>query len=319
MNNSPRSSASWRVSVRLGCVFCFTLFALLASANAQLIYADSFDYPDGEITEAPGSPWTTNYPPADGVSLISGRLFLTASNQESIRMNFPTSFNNGFIYSRMIVNFSVLPTNAGNYFAFYRGNFADNLRGRIWASTNGAAPGTFRLGITTISSPPAMIAQDLQLGTDYTVVTRYQVTNSHCTLWINPRDESDTTARADDLDDQGLWTIGQFGFLQTAYYEAGQGNYVGALTVDDLHIGRTFAEVLPLVKFTSISNAPDGTIAMRAIGQATTNYIFQANTDLLTTNWLTLGTNSAGTNGIFNLLDPDAANFSRRFYRLRKE
>jgi hypothetical protein len=113
--------------------------------------------------------------------------------------------------------------------------------------------------------------------------------------------------------------MGHFGFLQTAYYLAGSGNYIGALTVDDLRLGRTFAEVLPLVKFTSISNTPDGTVGMQAAGQATTNYTLLATTNLLSTNWANLGTTAAGTNGLFNLADPTTANFPRRFYRLMKQ
>jgi hypothetical protein len=219
----------------------------------------------------------------------------------------------------MIVNFSSLPTGEGNFFAFFRVGGVDNLRCRIWASTNGAAPGRFRLGITTIFFPPTMIPQDLYLGTNYLLVSRYEITNSHSTLWINPGDENDTTHRADDFTNVGANAIGHFGFLQTAFYQAGSGNYIGALTVDDLRIGRAFAEVLPQVKFVSITNALNGVVGMRATGQATTNYVLQANADLLTTNWVNLGTTAAGSDGFFNLTDPDAINHTWRFYRLLKQ
>jgi hypothetical protein len=219
----------------------------------------------------------------------------------------------------MVVNFSALPQGNGNYFAFFRLPGVDNLRCRIWASTNGAAPGKFRLGITTIFFPPTMIEQDLSLGTNYPLVSRYEITNNHSTLWINPADENDTTNRVDDLTSVDQSSIGHFGFLQTAYYQTNSGNYIGTLTVDDLRLGRTFAEVLPLVKFTSITNAPGGAVGMSAIGQATTNYVLQANTNLLTTNWVTVDVTKAGTNGFINLLDSNAASFPDRFYRLSKQ
>ncbi len=289
------------------------------STNAQLIYADSFDYPDGEIVGAPGSPWVVNYPPTNSTSVIAGRLFLAETNQESVRFDFPSAYSSGVLYSRMMVNFSKLPEGNGNYFAFFRVSGVDNLRARIWASTNGAAAGKFRLGITTIFTPPTMIARDLFLGTNYLLVSRYEITNSHATLWINPTDETDVTDRADDLTDLGASSMGHFGFLQTAYYQTNTGNYIGALTVDDLRVGRSFAEVLPLVKFTSITNPPGGTVGMTAIGQATTNYLLQATTDLASTNWTELGTTPAGTNGIFNLADPNATNFPNRFFRLMRQ
>ena len=68
----------------------------------------------------------------------------------------------------------------------------DNLRCRVWAGTNGAAPGTFRIGLTAISDPPQLIAKDLSLGADYVVVCRYVISNSFCSVWLNPTDEGDT-------------------------------------------------------------------------------------------------------------------------------
>ncbi|KAB2674466.1 MAG: hypothetical protein DVB31_01945 [Verrucomicrobia bacterium] len=286
------------------------------SARAQLVYADNFDYPDGELVGAANSPWEVNYPPADGARVASRRLLLTDARQESVRVNFASSYSSGFLYARLTVNFSALPSGDGNYFAFYRGNNADNLRGRIWASTNGAAPGKFRLGITTLQSPASLIAKDLDLGTDYTVVTRYEVKNSSCTLWIDPAGEDDATARVDYPADATGWSISQFGFLQTAYYQAGTGNYVGTLTVDDLRIGRTFADLQPPPRFTAITNAPDGTIHLRAVGRVTTSHVLQASTDPQSGNWLNLSTNIAGAGGLLELTDPDPATLPARFYRL---
>ncbi len=290
-----------------------------APARAQLLFEDTFTYPDGKIVGAPGSPWVNNYAPANEASVVSRALYLTHTNQESIRCDFPAASNTGFLYVRMTVNFSELPQGGGNYFAFFRGNFVDNLRCRIWATTNAAAAGKFRLGITTISSPPAIIPQDLFLGTNYNIVARYELANSRSTLWLNPADEASTANSAADLVDNGAWTIGQFGFLQTAFYQAGAGNYIGALTVDDLRIGRTFEEVMQTVKFTSITNAADGTMGFKASGQATTNYTFQASTNLASGNWVSLSTNAAGANGLFNLSDTSATNHPSRFYRLIRQ
>ena len=310
--------AACRTSLCILRLIAICWLASIVTVNAQLIYADSFDYPDGPIVGAPGSPWVNNYQPTNEASVVSRQLFLTGAEQESIRVNFPTA-SSGALYSRMTVNFSSLPVGAGNFFAFFRVAGVDNLRCRIWARTNGAAPGTFRLGITTIFFPPAMIPRDLHPGSNYTLVSRYDITNCHSTLWINPTDESDLADRAENIADAGASGIGHYGFLQTAFYQTNLGNFIGALTVDDLRIGRTFAEVFPLVTFTSISNAADGVVRMQASGQATTNYVLQANTNLLTANWVNLGTNTAGSNGFFNLTDSNAASFPRRFYRLLKQ
>ena len=287
----------------------------LSAVQAQVIYSDHFDYPDGELVGAANSPWEINYLPADGASVSAGRLVLTDARQESVRVSFSSAYSSGSLYTRMTVNFSALPSGDGNYFAFFRGNSVDNLRGRVWATTNGAAPGKFRLGITTIQTPPALIERDLDLGTDYVLVTRYTMPQSSCTLWIDPVDENDTSSRVDyEADDKG-WSIREFGFLQTAFYQAGRGNYVGTLTVDDLRIGRTFTDVLPTLRITEITSGPGGIPQLRATGLAAVEYVLQASTNLISGNWLNLSTNTAGPGGLLEFTDPDAGTFPARFYR----
>jgi len=217
----------------------------------------------------------------------------------------------------MVVNVSRLPSGNGNFFAFFRVINVDNLRGRIWVATNGAASGTFRLGATTIFYPPTLIAQDLYPGTNYTLVLRYSIADNHTTLWLNPSSEDDTANRVDDLTDVGLANIGHFGFAQPI--TSGTQSDIGNLTVDDLRIGRSFEEVMPSVAFKSISNSVAGVISLRASGQATSNYVFQATTNLGSANWVNLSTNAASTNGSFNLSDTNATNFSSRFYRLQRQ
>jgi hypothetical protein len=129
-------------------------------------------------------------------------------------------------------------------------------------------------------------------------------------------DENDVVDRVDDADDAGATSMGHFGFLQTAYYQAGAGNYIGSLTVDDLRVGRTFSDVRPLARFTSITNGLNGVIGMRAVGQPTTNYLLQASTNLLSTNWVNLGVTAAGDNGFLDFTDQGATNYPNRFYRL---
>jgi hypothetical protein len=110
--------------------------------------------------------------------------------------------------------------------------------------------------------------------------------------------------------------IQHFVLVQAFTYYAGD---IGDLTVDDVRIGRSFMEVLPGVAFTSITNAPGGGLGMRASGQANSNYVFQATTNVASANWANLSTNAAGTNGTFNVSDPSATNFPSRFYRLLRQ
>ena len=79
------------------CFICCGLLFSAGAVRAQLIFADSFAYQEGDIVAAPGSPWVVNYPPADGAIVTGGRLFLTDANQESVRYDFPTSYSSGVL------------------------------------------------------------------------------------------------------------------------------------------------------------------------------------------------------------------------------
>ncbi len=91
------------------------------------------------------------------------------------------------LYSRFTVNFTQLPRGSGGgYFAPYKATGTVNYRARVFAMTNGAAPGKFRLGISNGGFNTVNFPQDLDLNTPYTVVTRYNVGTGASTLWINP-------------------------------------------------------------------------------------------------------------------------------------
>src|SRR5688572_31885035 len=92
MNPLARFAAG-RVSLQVLCVVAHCLLASMKPATAQLIYADAFNYPDGPIVGAPGSPWVNNYQPTNEASVVSGRLLLTAAKQESIRDRKSTRLN----------------------------------------------------------------------------------------------------------------------------------------------------------------------------------------------------------------------------------
>jgi hypothetical protein len=289
-----------------------------AHTFAQLIYEDHFNYPDGPVLTAPGSPWVNNYIPTNEVQVVARKLFLTQLKQESVRVNFPSGYSTGSLYAGFTANFSALPTGAGNYFAFFRAQGVDNLNCRVWASTNGAAPGKFRLGITTISSPPNMIPADLSLGTTYLLVMRltFIATDATSTLWINPISEEDTALRADDTQGGFGFVIGHFGFKQVAFYET-PANGMGDVTVDDLRVGRGFYSAWPGPFFTAISRALNGDVTLTGAGIPTTNYLVFGNADLNTTNWQSLGNTNAGTNGLLNFVDTTATAEPIRFYRLQ--
>ncbi len=296
----------------------FCLLALLAgNARAQLIQTDAFEYPDGPLVGAEGSPWVVNYAAPTQIQILAGRLHLTQSEGESVRLDLPANLNTGTVFARCQATFTELPAGNGNYFAFFRQAGVDNLRGRLWVSTNGAAAGKFRLGCLTITGAPTMIPADLSLHTPYTLVLRYNITNYTTTLWINPAHEDDTALRADNtyLEGSMSHSVGHFGFKQVAGYEA-KAHGMGSLYVDDLAIGRNFYDVWNSPRITSITRLPNHEVHLTAAGIPATNYLILASTNLATTNWAVLGSKPAVADGSFEFTDVAAPSHPARFYQL---
>jgi hypothetical protein len=297
--------------------FCAGLcIAAATTMQAQLIVADSFDYPDGPIEIVSGSVWVTNYQPSNTVDVASRQLFLRQSETGAVRVNFAAPIATGRLYAKFRVTFAELPSPSGNLFAFFRQSDVDNLRARLWARTDGAAPGHFRLGLNAFSGAPALAPVDLSLGETYTVVIRYSVTNHDSTLWIDPVSEVDTQRRVDSPATV-FPSIGvmHFGFMQSSNV-IGPGS-PGTMFVDDLRIGRTFADATGLAVLTTVHGTAPGLMEVTGSGAPTTNYVVQANATLGTPTWVNIGNAAANANGMVSFTDTNAGLFARRFYRLQ--
>lgn len=297
----------------------FTVLALMAASSqlsAQLIYSDSFDYANGLLVGASGSPWVQNYSSPAQATVTDGSLFLSQNLDECVRVDFPTNYTTGSIYVSFRATFTSLPTRTGNYVACLRQSGVDNNRGRIHVTTNGAAPGKFRLGVSTFGASGTFIPEDLSLGATYSVVLRYNLTNFTSTLWLNPTSESDTQHRSDDAYAGTLTKdVAHFVFVETdTLYSPGG---MGELYVDHLRIGRSFYDVWDGLRLTSARRSVNGSIVLQGAGLPGSNYVFQATANLVSPQWVNLSTNAADAFGAVQHTDLAAPNFTSRFYRLQ--
>lgn len=72
----------------------------------------------------------------------------------------------------------------------------------------------------------------------------------------------------------------------------------------------------PSVNITGITTNGNGTVTIDFAGIPNLIYLIQAATNLTSPiTWTTLSTNTAGTNGLFQYTDPNATNYSSRYYR----
>ncbi|MBN2506689.1 MAG: hypothetical protein JXQ71_08345 [Verrucomicrobia bacterium] len=203
---------------------------------ASLILDEPFDYPDGVLTNAAAGVWLAHSAAAGSVEVVSGRAALAASNREDVhRVLDGGPYRDGVLYASFALNASALPGSAGNFFAHFN---SSSFRARVFATTAGAAPGLYRVGVANgASSPSATVATDLAPGVDYRVVLRVTLNPVATTLWIDPESEAGAVARAEATDAATAVAFSAFALRQ----DTG----IGALALDDLRVGLTFAEVVP--------------------------------------------------------------------------
>ncbi|PYM16364.1 MAG: hypothetical protein DME18_01725 [Verrucomicrobia bacterium] len=210
-------------------------------ASAGVILSDSFSYPDGPLITVSNGKWSTHSGTAGQMDVIAGKINLTQTESEDVNAPLegqpygPTSSTN--LYARFTVDFSALPSGAGTYFAHFKDTTTSGFRCRIFATTNGAAPGFFRLGISAAANTPATFPNDLSLNTDYVVVVKLSTSDSAGTLWLNPASESD--ANMVSTDTAAALNVASFAFRQSL----SAGNGMGTLTVDDFAVGTSFGDL----------------------------------------------------------------------------
>jgi hypothetical protein len=236
----------------------------LVSAQATILLNESFTYADGDLTNVSAGAWGYHSGAIDvtnDLSVVSGRAFINqndgASNHRDYNRLLSTTFdtatdNSSLIYVGFTVNFAALPFNsgtstAGSYFAHLKSTVANEFYARIGANQEGAAPGTFRLAITTEAwangAGTVEYAQDLSLNVNYQVVMKYDLFTDRATLWVDPLSEASTSVISTDAPSYPVGNIiNSFGLRQ------GTSNTTGApgdIFVDDLIVGTSFVEVVP--------------------------------------------------------------------------
>ena len=117
---------------------------MVAGAHAEVLFSDNFTYPDGPLVTIAGARWSTHSGTAGQVEIVSGAIGLTQSKSEDVSAMLAgqpyLASSNAVLYARCVVSFQSLPKGPnGGYFAHFKDD-ATGFRGRVFATTNGAAP-----------------------------------------------------------------------------------------------------------------------------------------------------------------------------------
>ncbi len=220
-------------------------FRLTVSPRLGLVFGEEFAYTNftpgvgNALYQADGSPWQHVSGTYYELMVSNGLAFINHTNSEDLGAaltNAPYFGSNAVMfYTAFTVNFSYLPSSNGNYFLHLKASDIDtiNFRGKVFASAAHAAEGKFRLGIANIVNSPVEFPQDLELGTYYTVIARYNSGTGHSTLWVNPTSEQSPGAVATDT--PGSSDIGGIALRE----DTGMGD----MAIGPIRIGTSFSDV----------------------------------------------------------------------------
>ncbi|CAN5435573.1 hypothetical protein BH09PLA1_BH09PLA1_03650 [soil metagenome] len=220
-----------------------------AAAQAAPLLSDTFTYSDGPLETVSGGVWEINS--GSGSKVVSAGRFVIDDNTTS---DYQRQFNAGatstLVYSSFTLNMDTLdiPNSVGAYFVAVAGpksgtTFSTLFRNRVGAFISGSeGAGKFTLAISSAGGSPN-IATDytawgtaLNLGTDYTIVIKYDASTGENRLWVNPTLESDTSV----VNIGATSTTGLGSFL----WRSNSSSIDGDKTVDNLNVGTLFADVV---------------------------------------------------------------------------
>src|ERR1035437_1170843 len=150
--------------------------------------------------------------------------------------NSPFAADSGvLLYASFSITFSNLPTTVGDYFLHFKDTITGTtFRDKLFASTTNAAAGHFRLGLANAaSSLAAQFPLDLTTNQIYLVFTRYNSGTGESVLWVNPSNESSTSAASHDATTAA--SISAIGLRQS--------DGIGISYVDNLLVGTSYSDV----------------------------------------------------------------------------
>jgi len=276
-------------------IFLYSLTAF-STAHASVVFSDNFSYPDGPLVLVSNGRWETHSGTSGQINAAAGLVKLSQRNTEDVSAVLVqdgaiSATNTAALYAGFKINFSALPTGPGTYFAHFKdASPTTGFRCRVFACTNGAAVGTYRIGIASAATEPSQVLdEDLNLNVAYRVICRLILSNSLSALWLNPNAETDRHVTS--TDSAASKTVTAFAFRESLAAGAG----MGELTVDDLIVSTTFAETGPHAAPPTILAQPKDATALAG---SDARFAVQADgTPPLAYQWLFEGTELPGATG----------------------
>jgi len=213
----------------------YLLFTILiASLSFGQIASDDFTYSDGSLV---GNGAWVNHSGNAGDLLVSSGQVVVQHGTPSEDANLPFTPVSGVLYFGIdlsVSSSSDIPGSDNEYFAHFKDS-GNGFRGRLDV-VPGTGGGNYTLGISSSGSTADVVwGTDLTFGVTYRAIVKYDQDSGVATLWIDASSSSDTSITG-DTPSSGT-SIESFALRQS------DSNNNETITVDNLIVGQTFAEV----------------------------------------------------------------------------
>ncbi len=216
-----------------------TCFQLL---RGEVLFQDSFSYPDGAITTAADSPWQHSSGGDNQIQVTGGALQLSEEDTEDLLLALPGNPFPAETEQTLFAAFNLtvhrLPKGQGNYWFHFRGTSSSSFRGRVFVlGDEDTGPNAYRLSITNGASAiddGTRTDSPLILNQTYRIFVAYHLASATTQLWWQGAGTlSDPIMSTDSTTHRDLIGIA---FRQSL----SSGNGIGILSVDNLIVATTF-------------------------------------------------------------------------------
>ena len=211
----------------------FVILILITSLSFGQIASDDFTYSDGSLV---GNGAWVNHSGNAGDLLVSSGQVVVQHGTPSEDANLPFTPVSGVLYFG--IDFSVssssdIPGTDNEYFAHFRTGNTFRARLDVVPGTGG---GNYTLGLSSSGSTADVVwGTDLTFGVTYRAIVKYDQDSGVAELWIDASSSGDTSITG-DTPSSGT-SIESFALRQS------DSNNNETITVDNLIVGQTFAEV----------------------------------------------------------------------------
>jgi len=309
-------SSTIQVIATDGITWVTNRFTVTVAPRLGLLLADEFSYTDGPLVANSINANGTNFwfhtsgAVTNEIQVVGGRVMLDYIYTEDVAAgltNAPYYSSNGVVlYAAFNVEFTYAPITNYDYFAHFK-DASSNFRGKIFSTTNGAAPGMLRLGIANSQNQPsAIFPMDLAYNSNYTVVIQYVLPTAKTRLWINPTSENDTSVTA--TDSASTINVHQFALRESTG--------IPQLYLDNLLVGSAFTDVVPSAAPVRLSCRQEGNNFIISWPASATGYSLYRTQSLRPVNWqlVEIAPTVIGPDNVITL----PMSYSVEFFELKK-